>query len=473
MRAQINKYFLIGLLAIGLLDACKVSKDTPTPQPELPTTFRNAPQTTDTASIASLPWENFFTDATLKGLIDNAIRKNYDMQIALLNIEAAKLQLRQAKLLNIPTATLNVTGGTTRPSDNSLNGISLNNFLGTQHLEDYNANIQFAWEADIWGKIRNQKRTAVAAYLQTEESRKLLQTDIVSTVSKAFYNLLTLDEQMEVAQRNLRLNDSTLRIIRLQYDAGQVTLVAVQQAEAQQLTASQLIPQLEQSMAVQENALRILSGELPAAIERHTKLNEYPLTDKLSSGIPSDMLGRRPDVRSSELALTMANAKVGVTKARMYPSLVITASGGINAVKFSEWFQIPSSLFGLATAGIAQPLFQHKELKTQFEVAKVEREQSVIRFRQNVLEAVGEVSDALVKIEKLKSQYDIASVKVQKLQQAVSNASQLFENGRATYLEVIVAQSNVLQSELEVSTLKRDQLFAVVDLYRSLGGGWR
>lgn len=473
MIAQLNKYIFLGLIDIVLLVACKVSKDTPTPQPELPTAFRNSVANADTASIADLPWENFFTDPTLKDLIDSTISKNYDMQVALLNIEKAQLQLKQAKLLNLPTATLNVTAGTTRPSDNSLNGISLSNFLGTQHLEDYNANLQFSWEADIWGKIRNQKKSALAAYLQTEESRKLLQTDLVATVSKAFYNLLMLDEQLEVAQRNLRLNDSTLRMIRLQYDVGQATLVAVQQAEAQLLTASQLIPLLEQNRTIQENAIRILSGELPAAITRQSKLKEYPLTNRLSTGIPSDMLSRRPDVRSSELALTMANAKVGVTKARMYPSLVITASGGVNAVKFSDWFQIPSSLFGLATGAIAQPLFQRKELRTQFEVAKIEREQSVIRFRQNVLEAVGEVSDALVKIEKLKSQYDIASNKVEKLQLAVSNANQLFQSGRATYLEVIVAQSNVLQSELEVSNLKRDQLYAVVDLYRSLGGGWR
>lgn len=472
MKAQINKYFLIGLLSAGLLEACKVSKDTPAPQPELPVAFRNS-ATADSTTIADLPWENFFTDATLKALIDNAIKKNYDMQAAILSVEAAKLQMKQAKLLNLPSAKLNVVASTSRPSDNSLNGISLSQFLGTQHLEDYSANIQFAWEADIWGKIRNQKKEALAAFLQTEESRKLLQTDIVATVSKAFYNLLMLDEQLAVAQNNLQLNDSTLRIIRLQYDAGQVTLVAVQQAEAQQLTAAQLIPQIEQDMTVQENALRILSGELPAAIERHTKLNEYPLTDKLSAGIPSDLLSRRPDVKRSELALNIANARVGVAKANMYPSLVITASGGLNAVKFSDWFQVPSSLFGLAAGAIAQPLFDRKNLKTQFEVAKIEREQSVLRFRQNVLEATGEVADALVKIEKLKSQYDIASTKVKTLQQAVNNAGQLFESGRASYLEVIIAQSNVLQSELEVSNLRRDQLYAVVDLYRSLGGGWR
>lgn len=472
MKAQINKYFLIGLLSVGLLEACKVSKDTPTPKPELPAAFRNSVQT-DTTTVADLPWDSFFTDATLKGLISNAIKKNFDMQVAILNVEAARLQMRQTKLLNLPSAKLNVTAGTTRPSDNSLNGISLSQFLGTQHLEDYSANIQFAWEADIWGKIRNQKKEALAAYLQTDESRKLLQTDIVATVSKAYYNLLMLDEQLAVAQRNVQLNDSTLRIIRLQYDAGQTTLVAVQQAEAQQLTAAQLIPQIEQDMAVQENALRILSGELPAEIDRQTKLNDYPLTDNLSAGVPSDLLSHRPDVRSSELALTIANARVGVAKANMYPSLVITASGGVNAVKFSDWFQVPTSLFGLASGAIVQPLFDRKNLKTQFEVAKIQREQSVIRFRQSVLEAVGEVSDALVKIDKLKSQYDIASNKVHTLQQAVTNANQLFQSGRATYLEVIIAQSNVLQSELEVSNLRRDQLYAVVDLYRSLGGGWR
>jgi outer membrane protein, multidrug efflux system len=472
MKAQINKYLIIGLLGAGLLEACKVSKDTPVPQPELPAAFRNSTQA-DSGTIADLPWESFFTDPTLKGLIDSAIRKNFDMQVAILHVEAARLQMRQAKLLNLPSAKLNISAGTTRPSDNSLNGISLSQFLGTQHLEDYNANIQFAWEADIWGKIRNQKREALAAYLQTDESRKLLQTDIVATVSKAYYNLLMLDEQLTVAARNMQLNDSTLRIIRLQYDAGQTTLVAVQQAEAQRLTAAQLIPQIQQDMTVQENALRILSGELPAAIERHTRLNEHPVTEKLSAGIPSDMLSRRPDVKRSELALTIANARVGVAKANMYPSLVITASGGINAVKFSDWFQVPTSLFGLATGAIAQPLFDRRNLKTQYEVSKIEREQSVIRFRQNVLEAVGEVSDALVKIEKLKSQYDIVSDKVQTLQQAVNNANQLFQSGRATYLEVIIAQSNVLQSELEVSNLKRDQLYAVVDLYRSLGGGWR
>ena len=178
-------------------------------------------------------------------------------------------------------------------------------------------------------------------------------------------------------------------------------------------------------------------------------------------------------MRSSELALTVANARVGIAKAQLYPSLSITAEGGLNSFKASNWFNIPASLFGTVAGGIAQPLLQHKQLRTQFEVAEVEREKTVIQFRQSVLNAVGEVSDALVKIEKLKQQQSIAANRVKTLQQATSNASLLFKNGMANYLEVITAQGNVLQGELELASIKMAQLSANAELYRSLGGGWK
>jgi outer membrane protein TolC len=153
--------------------------------------------------------------------------------------------------------------------------------------------------------------------------------------------------------------------------------------------------------------------------------------------------------------------------------LTITAAGGINAFKASNWFNIPASLFATAAGGITQPLFQHKQLKTQYELSKLEREKSVIQFRQSVLNAVGEVSDALVKVEKIKEQQLIASNRVNTLQEATGNANLLFKNGLANYLEVITAQANVLQAELELAVLKKEQLNAVVELYRSLGGGWK
>jgi multidrug efflux system outer membrane protein len=469
------KKYISGLaFMLVVLSACNVSKNVETPKPALPDTFRNAAATTDTSSVADIPWKSFFTDPILQKLIDSAIVKNYDMQVAIKNIESAQLVVKQVKWNYVPQADLNVTASSTRPSDNSLDGLSLaQDNIGTKHIEDYSANIALSWEADIWGKIRNQNKSALAAYLQTAEAKKAIQTDIVANVSQGYYNLLMLDDQLAIAKSNVALNDSTLRIIKLQYDAGQVTSLAVQQADAQRMAAAELVPQFEQDITLQENALQILAGELPGRIERSAKLDDITFTESLSTGIPSALVSRRPDVRSQELALRIANANVGINKSEMYPALRITAEGGVNSFKASNWFNIPASLFGVVAGSVLQPLLDHKELKTQYEVAKVEREKTVIQFRQSVLVAVGEVSDALVKIEKLKDQQAIAAKRLQTLELATSNSNLLFKNGLATYLEVITAQGNVLQSELELASIKRSQLSAVSELYKALGGGWK
>ena len=469
------KTYISGLaLALVILSACTVSKNVETPKPALPESFGNTAATTDTSSVADIPWKSFFTDVTLQKLIDSAIVKNYDMQIAIKNLEASDLLVKQVKWNNVPQIDLGVTANTTRPSDNSLNGLSLSQAgIKTKHIEDYSANASLSWEADIWGKIRNQNKTAVATYLQTAEAKKLVQTNIVAGVSQGYYNLLMLDDQLGIAKKNVNLNDSTLRIIKLQFDAGQVTSLAVQQAEAQRQAAAELVPQFERDITLQENALQILAGSLPGKIERTASLNDIRFADNLSTGVPSAILGRRPDVRSQELALTIANANVGINKAEMYPALRITAEGGVNSFKASNWFNIPASLFGIVGGSLVQPLLDHKVLKTNYEVAKVNREKTVIQFRQTVLVAVGEVSDAMVKIEKLKAQQTIAEDRLKTLQKAISNSNLLFQNGLANYLEVITAQGNVLQSELELASIKRSELSAVSELYKALGGGWK
>ena len=466
---------LISLAAILLIaTACNVSKDIQTPKPALPVTFRDAAVTNETVGIAGLQWKNFFTDPVLQNLIDSAIANNYDMEVAMKNIEASQLLFRQVKWNNVPQATLNVTASTDRPSDNSLTGISLSQYnIGANHIEDYSANIAVSWEADIWGKIRNQSKAALAAYLQTIEAKKAIQTGLVATVSQGYYNLLMLDAQLQIDQRNVKLSDSTLRIIRLQYDAGQVTLLAIQQAQAQEQAAAELVPQFEQNITIQENALRILTGQLPDKVTRSATLDQLAVPEDLATGVPAAMVARRPDVKGYELALVLANANVGIDKAAMYPSLQITASGGLNSFKASNWFNIPASLFGMVAGSVVQPLLQNKQLKTQYQVAEVQRDRSVLQFRQSVLNAVSEVSDALVKIQKLKQQQSIALSRVNTLQQATANANLLFKNGLANYLEVITAQGNVLQSELELASIKRDELSAVSDLYRALGGGWQ
>lgn len=461
------------ILITGLLftaAGCKISKDVQAPKPELPVAF-NDEAAKDTVGIGALSWKSFFHDKVLQALIDSTLKKNFDMRIALKNIEEAQQLVKQSKWNNVPAIDFHTTASTGIPSKYSLNGLTASQFLGSNHIEDYSASAGLSWEADIWGKIRNTNKAVLAAYLQSDEARKALQTDLVASASKGYFNLLMLDQQLRVAQHNMALNDSTLHIVSVQYNAGQVTSLAVQQAQAQQLAAAALVPQFEQEIALQENALHILAGQLPGIIRRHAILDEISFPEELSAGIPSAMVRRRPDVKSRELDLIIVNARVGISKAQMYPALRITASGGANALKASDWFNIPGSLFGLASASVLQPLLQHKELSTQYKLAGIEREKTVILFRQTVLKAVGEVSDAMVKIQKLKHQDLIAAKRVATLQQATANANSLFQNGMANYLEVITAQRNMLQSELDLASVKRQELSAIADLYRSLGGG--
>jgi len=472
MNMKPYKSIYTALLLVLVLGACKVSKDIPLPVNAAPEKFRGS-VSTDTASIAALPYKDFFKEQTIRNLIDTAIVNNYDMQIALKNMEAAALLFSQSKLGNLPELNLKVGANSSRPSDNSLNGLQIGQFSQSKHIEDYSVTGGLSWEADIWRKIANQRNAAGAAFMQSAEVKKAVQTRLVSNIAQSFYRLIMLDTQLEIAKKNLSLNDSTLNIIRLQFNAGQVTSLAIQQAEAQQLVAAGLVPQLEQRIALEENALSILTGAFPKTIARIGTLNSINVQDQVSTGIPSRMLSLRPDVKSAELELVKANAKVGIAKASLYPSLVITANGGLNSFKASNWFNIPGSLFGVVAGGITQPIFQRKQLRTQYEVALVDREKSVIQFRSSVLTAVGEVSDELVKIEKLKQQYVIADKRVKTVQSGLSNANMLFKSGMANYLEVINAQSNALQSELDLATVKTAQLNAVVELYRALGGGWK
>jgi multidrug efflux system outer membrane protein len=258
----------------------------------------------------------------------------------------------------------------------------------------------------------------------------------------------------------------------LQKQAGVVTELAVQQATSQRLQAALLVPQLEQQIAIQENTIRILTAELPGPIQRNVALRNFTVWENLPTGIPAAMISRRPDVRSSELALVAANARLGVAQANFYPALNISAQGGLNAYKFKDWFSA-SSLFATAAGALTQPVFQRRALKTQREVANVQREAAIIGFRQTALNAIGEVSNAMIILDKLKSQYQIANDQVNTLQLAIRNAELLFKSGMADYLEVITAQSNLLQAELNLANIERGQLSAMVELYRSLGGGWK
>ena len=472
MKKINSKQYLILVLVILFISACRMGKEYQRPELALPAQFSTV-SFSDTSSIADIEWKNFFTDVTLQGLIEKGISNNHDLLIAIKRIDIAQQQVKRAKALQLPEVDLNVGGQISRPSDNSLNGLSLKNFVGKSYIENYSAGINLSWEADIWGKIRGQKEIALTEYLRTTEAAKAVQTQLVADIAQGYYNLVMLDKQLEIARKNLLLSDSFLTATRLLKDAGNVNALAVQQAESQKQSTTLLIPQFEQNIAIQENALQVLTGQLPGGISRTGSLNELVITKDLSTGLPVAMVSRRPDVRSDELALKVANTQVGIAQASMYPALNITAGGGLESFKASNWFNIPGSLFGLAAGTIAQPIFKRRQLKTQFEIAKLEREQAVIKFRQSVLIATGEVANALVQVDKLGQQNQIATGQVDTLHHAVINAQLLFKSDMANYLEVITAQGNALQAELDLASIQREQLGAMVELYRSLGGGWK
>lgn len=468
-------FFQYPLVLILLLtvSACKVTKDYQRPEVNLPIQYRSSTTFGDTATIADLEWKKFFPDTTLQQLIARGIAYNYDLQLAVKRIDIAQQQAKQAKLLQTPRLDLNIAGQYNRPSSNSLNGLSASNFLGSKHIENYLAAVNLSWEADIWGKIRRQQQATLGRFLQTYEATKAVQTQLVADIAKGFFNLLMLDKQLEIAKANLVLSENTLRITQLLKDAGEGSLLSIQQSEAQRESIALLIPQLEEDIALQENGLQILTGQLPDKIAREVELGDFNTDDSLTEGVPVALLSRRPDVRSAELAILIANAQLGVAQANMYPSLIISTSAGIESFKSSNWFNIPGSLFGLAAGTIARPLLAKRELKTNLEVAKIQREQSVIEFRQSILNAVGEVANSLVQSQKLKEQEQIATRQVTTLQKGIANAQLLYKSDMANYLEVITAQGNALQAELNLAFIRSQSLVARVDLYRSLGGGWK
>jgi len=452
--------------------SCKVGKEYQRPDLELPKQF-SAVSYSDTSSIADIEWKKFFTNSDLQNLIDKGIKYNHNLLIALRRIDIAQARVKQAKKLQLPELDFQMTAQINRPSDNSLNGVSIKNFLGKSYVEYYSTAINLSWEADIWGKLRNQKEATLAEYLQTYEGGKAVQTQLVADIAQGFFNLLMLDKQLDITRRNLVLNDSFLVATQLLKDAGIGNLLAVERAESQKQTTELLIPVLEEDIAVQENALQVLTGQLPGAISRNVSLDDFVVAESLSTGFPASVVSRRPDVRSNEMALVAANAQVGVAQANMYPALNITVGGGLESFKASNWFNMPSSLFGFAAGTIAEPIFRRRELKTQFEIAKLQREQAVVQFRQSVLQAITEVENALVHVDKLRQQEEIATAQVDTLRRAVFNAQLLFKSDLANYLEVITAQANAILAELNLASIQRQQLGAMVELYRSLGGGWK
>jgi NodT family efflux transporter outer membrane factor (OMF) lipoprotein len=465
-------YITAGIaLASGLVTSCKVQKYE---QPKLTVPESYSSQQTnieDFQNIAKISYRDFYKDPVLVALIDKALAGNNDLQVALKQIELASLGFQQSKWGNVPKVSLSIANaGINRPSDNSINGISASQFLGKRYTEDYTSAVSISWEADIWGKIKSTKEEALASYLQTKEAAK---TRLVAEVAQGYYNLLMLDKQLEITKSNLALSDKTLALIKKQFEVGIGTALAVQQQETNMDQIRKSMPVIESAISTQEHALNILTGSFPSKVERNISLDSVEAPAGLSTGIPSELLSYRPDIKTQELNFRRSVAYINIAKANMYPVLNITAQGGLNAFKASDWFSIPGSLFGMAAGSLVQPLLQGKQLKTQYEQSKISSQQAELQFKQSVIQAVGEVSDVLVQADKLKEQRSIAEALVKRSNETVKNAETLFKYSEASYLEMLVAQTNKLQAELDLANIKTQQLNATTSLYRALGGGWQ
>lgn len=469
-----NSRCYLGVLAILFsLQACRVPQYAETELKPLEH-YRNQVGVADVdSSIAKVSYRDFFKDELLVALLDSALAKNNDLRIALKQIEFAAQGYQQAKWLQVPVIHANLANASiNRPSDNSMNGMMASQFMGQKYTTDYTSSIQLSWEADIWGKLRAQKQEALADFLKTQEAARAVKTRLVAEVVRGYYNLLLLDRQLEITRSNLRLADSTFFILNKQVELGLGNILSAQQQEVARDQINKQIPVIEANIQVQENALSILVGEVPGPIRRTTRLEKVQFPIGLSAGIPANLLSYRPDLRSCELDIRRSVASIHVARSSMYPSLNITAQGGLNAFKASNWFNFPGALFAAATGTLVQPILNGRRLKTQLEQSRIIKDQAELNFKQTMLKAVGEVSDALVQLDKLDEQLETADLQVERSIKVVQHALLLYKFNEASYLEVLVAQANKLQAELDQAAIKSQKIHAITSLYRALGGGW-
>lgn len=457
-------YIVIGSM---LFTACKVGENYERPSVETPKQFYSETASDTIANdLAQLGYEQFFRNEELTGLITTALERNTDLQLAIKNIEQTKLLFTQSKMALLPQLSMNVGANRTESSKNSY--LAAND--AGRINDDFNARLDLSWEADIWGKIRREKEAALATLMQTEEVKRAVQNRLIAEVATSYINLLMLDEQLKIAKEGIVLRENTYSLTKKMFEVGNETIVAVQQAEAQWLESKELLPQIEQEIALQESGLNLLLNKYPQAISRSVTIGDLNFITDLNTGVPADFLSNRPDVQIAEYALKAANAKAGAAQGQMYPSLVISAQGGFNAFEASNWFSAPASLFGMVAGGLTQPLFNQKKLRTAYEIAVIERDKAGIDFKNKVVVGFTDVHNALVKIDKISQKEEVMQKRVDILNTSLSSTKFMFEMDKASYLEVVNAQGLALQGNLNFAELKRDYLASLVDLYRALGG---
>lgn len=426
----------------------------------------NLPQ--DTVSIATKPWKEFFTDATLQTHISDALENNIDVRIALQNILAAEAYAKQSKHEFFPSLGVGANYGHETPSVNA----QLPYTGQRAYLDLFDISATFSWDLDIWGRINSQKKAALAGYLSSVAGHQYIKSDLIKTIAVNYYLLLSLDKQKEILDKTVKLREDYLETTKALKEAGMLTEVAVQQSEALALNARASMVSVENQIKLIENVLSILKGKPSAPIAR-TSFDSQVIPNDLKLGYSSQLLANRPDVMMAEHELVRAFEMTKVAKKSFYPSLKITASGGFQSLEEIDNLFNAKSLFGNLLAGLTQPLIAKRQIRTQYEVSLANKEKAYLNFKKSLLFAGKEVSDALSTYSTQEKFIEYKEKEYKAYKQSVDYSIELLNNGMANYLEVLNASQNMLVAELNVVDARFTQMKSVAELYVALGGGWR
>jgi NodT family efflux transporter outer membrane factor (OMF) lipoprotein len=430
--------------------------------------FRSLIVTDTTNNYATVPVYDFYDDSLLQPLITEALDSNYNVKLAINRLAQVSQYLRQSKAALLPTLDIGLKGSV---SDVSKYG---NSARPKNPYTELNLAAATSWEIDVWGKLSSAKRSQQAQYFQQEATVRAIQTQIVSDVASSYYQLITLDHQRDVTERSIESYTNYLQTVEALKNSAQVTEVAVLQAKSQLAAAKVYLPQIEKAIAIEENYLCQLLGKVPGPVSRSSQFDLTLFhTGLLSVGVPAQLLSNRPDVQAAEYVLCSAHEQFNAARAAMYPQLTLTGSLGPDAKGLSNWFNMPGSLLWNAVAGLMQPIFNGRTLKTQKEIARLQEDAAFILFKQTLMDAGNEVSNGLASIRFTTQQAEYQKEQVEALKKAYEYSQELLVNGYATYLDVLSAQNSVLSSELSLYTTYNEIIQQKIILYRALGGGWK
>lgn len=425
----------------------------------------------DTTTIASIKWQDFFTDEKLKTLIQEGLERNYDLQNAILQISGAENSLKQAKQAFLPSLDFTPQVTYNKTSQNALNFPSNVNI----NLQTTTVSLGFStnWEIEIWGKLTAAKRSAKAAWMKSIASQNAVKTALISTIADAYYTLLALDKQLEITEETIKIRDKSVIAVKALKESGSLTGADVVQAESNLYAAQLLVPSLKRSIRELENTICFLTAKRLQAVDRG-EFDDQHLNIDLNVGVPAQLLANRPDITAAELAFRQAFEITNVARASFYPSLRLTSgAAGISALTTRALFN-PTSIFVNLIGGLVQPIFQRGVLKANLRNAKVSQQQAWNNFEKTLLLAGQEVTDALYAFDMSKESQEIRAKQIESLEKAVEFRMSLLQySSNTNYTDVLTSEQSLISAQLAGVNDKLEEFKAVIALYRSLGGGWR